>query len=228
MPFLPASYLDGVVQRLMVSRAETRLGEFLIFKRALVLRRQLEGGNNVITGTQAVPFQRAILDWMGLVPDPTNNDGFFNPFGTKSAAGAYRPLKFRSNGPSDTMKRAGGVRDAPFRWIEDSSPMTFSYSPQDVDTMRKRFLSADTNRPMPRLVDAAAWWFRSREITIIPSDPRDPVDRFVRTFVQDNDLNPSEVEGLFDSTRIPDDDLVEPLPASEDAEAEAAATIEQT
>lgn len=217
MPFLPASYLESVVQRLMVSRAETRLGEFLIFKRALVLRREVDGEEDVVTGMLAAPFQRAIHEWMGLLPNQSTNDGFFNPFGTKSASGAYRPLKFRSNGPSDTMKRAGTVRDAPFKWIEDSSPMTFHYSPQRAETMSKRFLSADVSRLKPRLVDVAAWWFRSRDIVVMPGDPQSPMDRLVDAFIQDNDLKPPELEGLFDSTRNPDDDLTESPAASGDA-----------
>jgi hypothetical protein len=205
----------------MASRAQSRVGEFLIFKRALVLRRDLEGGEDVITGMVAEPFQRAIQEWMALDPDPATNDGFFNPFGTRSASSAYRALKFRSNGPSDTMKRFASIQDAPFKWEQDSSPMKFTYTPQSAESMRNRFIGSDVTRRLPRLADVAAWWSRSRDIPALEDDPLSPIDRLIERLTTENELTEAEVQGLFDtSTELfdsvngIDDAIVEPSPAA--------------
>lgn len=140
--YLAADLLKGAVDRLRTSRAQSRLLDYLVFRRALVNSDGPDG--QVVTGMGSKPFQRAINEWARIRQDGEAAHIFFNPFGTATASdNGFRTKKFLSNGPSDTVSSWGTSMTAPpFVRVPGSSPMAFTFVSVTAADLEKEFLRA--------------------------------------------------------------------------------------
>ncbi|MDQ1138440.1 hypothetical protein QE410_003239 [Microbacterium sp. SORGH_AS 1204] len=203
--YLAPDLIRHAVDRLRASRAQTRLLEYLIFRRAL----ELSGGASaqVATGKTQPLFQQAIREWAQVRP-ADQPQAFFNPFGTVRAQdGGFRSGDFPSNGASDTVGRWGGsMSSPPFKRLPDVRPMTFVYSPSSAPDLERSFLQATSTDPdrnsKPRLADTAVWWLRERDLETLGFTEQVELSDLVGTLRTENGLTDVEQSALFDSSLI--------------------------
>lgn len=199
--YLAADLIKPAVDRLRASRAQSRLLEYLIFRRALVLSGG--SGSQVVTGMASKPFQQAIQEWARIRPDGESSPPFFNPFGTSDARdGGFRTEKFPSNGASDTVGRWGNsMTDPPFVRVPGVKPMTFAFKAVSGAELEKAFLrtdgaDADKNQK-PRLSDTAIWWLRARDLDALGIDDQSDLSDLVDILRREIDLTATEESALF-------------------------------
>lgn len=202
--YLAPDLIKQAVDRLRASRAQSRLLEYLIFRRAL----ELSGGSasEVVTGMASQPFQQAIREWARVRPDSEPAPHFFNPFGTGEATdGGFRTDKFPSNGASDTVGRWGNaMTDPPFVRVKGVKPMTFTFTAIIGAGLEKDFLRAESTDPdkskKPRLADTAIWWLRDRDIEALGLTDQAELSDLVATLRAEVGLSNAEESALFDPT----------------------------
>lgn len=204
--YLAPDLIRHAVDRLRVSRAQTRLLEYLIFRRAL----ELAGGStaSVATGLREPIFQQSIREWARVRPDTEPAPHFFNPFGTGTAGdGGFRKDSFPSNGASDTVGRwEGQMTVPPFVRVKGVSPMTFTYTAITRAELEKDFLRAETTDPdknkKPRLADTAIWWLRDRDLETLGLTDQAELSDLIATLRSEVGLSNDEESALFDPTLI--------------------------
>jgi hypothetical protein len=203
--FLPADLIGQAITNLSASRAQPRLLEFLIFKRAVVLF----GGRNahIVTGLGSPAFQTAIREW-AISGQEDDLAAYFNPFGaSREKTGGYRKRKYGSNGPSDTVSGWGSqFLTPPFARVPDVSPMTFTYAETPSEQLQRGFLKSESadesiNR-QPRLIDTAIWWLRSRDLESVAISRESEPRALVEILIKENDLTNTEISGIFDATDL--------------------------
>ncbi|GAA1817387.1 hypothetical protein [Nesterenkonia flava] len=199
--YLAADLIKPAVDRLRASRAQTRLLEYLIFRRALALSGG--SGSQVVTGMASKPFQQAIQEWARIRPDDEPSPHFFNPFGTsKVKDGGFRTDKFPSNGASDTVAGWGSsMTEPPFVRVPGSKPMAFEFKSVASAELEKAFLRAESADPKknqkPRLSDTAIWWLRARDLDALGIDDQSGLSNLVDILRREIDLTATEESALF-------------------------------
>lgn len=201
--YLPSDLIKHAVDRLGESRAQPKLFDYLIFKRAL----ELSGGTGgrVVTGMASTAFQQGIREWALTKPTDTPGYHYFNPFGAaRSKDNGYRSDKYPSNGPSDTATGwAGSLSNPPFVAIADSSPRAFTYVAVAASDLERAFLIAETadasqNRK-PKLSDTAIWWLRERDLETAGLDDTAELSDLVNTLKTEVGLADVEIGAIFDT-----------------------------
>lgn len=204
--YLAPDLIKQAVDRLRASRAQSRLLEYLIFRRAL----ELSGGEDsqVVTGMSSAPFQQSIREWAQIRPDAEPGPHFFNPFGTGEATDSgFRNDKFPSNGASDTVGRWGNsMTDPPFVRVKGVKPMTFTFAAITSAELEKAFLRAEGADPdknkKPRFADTAVWWLRNRDLEALDLEDQAELSDLVATLRSEVGLSNDEESALFDPTLI--------------------------
>jgi hypothetical protein len=204
--YLPADLVKHAVDRLRVSRAQPKMLDYLIFRRALIL----SGGpdSQVVTGMASAPFQQAIQEWARIRTDEEPAPHFFNPFGSGSTTdNGFRSDKYPSNGPSDTASGwATSLASPPFVAVAGSRPRAFTFVEISSGDLVKAFLRAESTDPdknqKPRLVDTAVWWLRARDVGALGLTDQSEVSDLVDTLRSEVGLTDVEESALFDSAGI--------------------------
>jgi len=207
--FLAKQTLKEAIERLGESSAQSSLGDFLIFKRALQIRRaesgdHVEGITSVVTGLTSGHFVQAIRDLALRLPrtggsiDETENP-YFVPFGAARAPDrGYRTKKFPSNGPSDTVSRWQSRSKPPLVLVPDTRPKAYAFTPRSQQDLVNFFIKgASIGAPvLPRLLDAAIWRFRFTDLADrFGGQPT--AEQLERGFVADIGLTDVEQKALF-------------------------------
>lgn len=202
--YLAPDLIKRAVDRLRASRAQPKLLDYLIFRRALVN----SGGPSaqVVTGMASQPFQQAIREWACIRPPDAPAPHFFNPFGSASAAdNGFRSDKYPSNGPSDTASGwAASLASPPFVAVSGSSPRAFTFVSIPGSELEKAFLRAEGSDPdknkKPRLADAAVWWLRDRDLEALGLTSQSELSDLISTLRDEVGLSNTEESALFDPT----------------------------
>lgn len=210
--YLSQRNLKEAVDRLAVSSASSRLGDYLVFKRALKLARQAarDAGLNepsaVVTGTKAPSFVQAIEELALRLPrawgDPNViGNPYYIPFGSmRDKTRGYRSKKFPSNGPSVTVAGWQTIPGRPLVLVQDSAPKAFEIGVRTKKELEGFFLvkhAADHfSGELPRLLDTAMWWFRFADLEARFGRPPMP-EEMAQAFIEDHDLTELEVSALF-------------------------------
>lgn len=207
--YLPADLIKDAIDRLGKSRAQPKLFDYLIFKRAL----ELSGGasGRVVTGMANQDFQQAIREWALVRPTTDPGSHYFNPFGaSRSKDNGFRSDKYPSNGPSDTATGwAGSLSNPPFVAVPDSRPRAFTYVAVPALDLERAFLIAETadaslNRK-PNLSDTAIWWLRKRDLETINIGAAAELSQLADTLKTETGLTQVEISAIFDTSSWPDE-----------------------
>jgi hypothetical protein len=162
--FINAERLKAAVDRLRQSRASGGMVNFLILKRAV----KLAGSKPINLSMNDRDFQQAITDiaWWPMEHDTDEPRPFIDVFGSvKAKSNGLKKKKYRSNGPADTLKN-GTWR--PVVSIDDGPKSKVASLQKDYDAgLQDLVILKDKSRSMPRLEDAAVWYFRGRDISPI-------------------------------------------------------------
>jgi hypothetical protein len=207
--FLQAPQIKESVSRLASSRAQSRLLDYLIFKRALVLSTVVGSSEEprVTTGLKSVPFQQAIHEWAQVADQDQSQtpNFFFNPFGSKrDQTGGYRAYKYRSNGPSDTVNGWQGGEAAPFVYVRGTSPKAYTFVEISPDHMRRFLLTSsnDQAHALPHLSDVAVWWLRARDLETLGLSADSSLTELVAVLTEEVSMTQAERESIFEDRPI--------------------------
>ena len=197
--FIAAVRLNLAVEALGQSRAQTRLGDFLIFKRALVRTQnpgiqsngalsatdlqgeeKLEPKDTITSGTGSLPFRHAVEESATCDSDGDfTGNPYFQPFGyITSPAKGYKTVKYPSNGPDNTAAGWTNRSAPPVELITDTKPREWRV-PQRQPEDYENFLLKGEGPPKPRILDAACWWLRFAPLDDDAS-ANDIIERFKR------------------------------------------------
>lgn len=210
--YLAAGSLRDAIDRLSLSASQSKLADYLIFKRALklsqndaVARGNAESVIKVVTGLKSPPYARAVDEFALRTPPDTITDDtsnpYYIPFGSRrDKALGYRSPKFPSNGSSDTVARWQSQSPRPLTLVENSSPKAYTFTELSERDLREFFIvnQAPDNfsGEMARIEDTAVWWFRFTDLTARFGEA--PTTRaLIEAFVDDLHLSPVEEKALF-------------------------------
>ena len=211
--FISGARLKLAVDTLGGSRAYPRLGDFLIFKRALVRTRdpgtqsndavslsdlqqeaELESKEEITTGIGSLPFRHAVEEFTRCDPKGGfTGSPYFQPFGYITAKSrGYKTEKYPSNGPDNTA--AGWLhRAAPLvELLPDTRPRQWRIPRRQREEYENFLLKVGERSLKPRLLDAACWWLRFAELDEDAAD-NDIIERFKT----DLELTDDEIAGVF-------------------------------
>lgn len=205
--FLAAGTIREAIARLGNSRALPALSDYLVFKRAIVLQRgddSLADPTQVITGSKSKSFMQAVTEVAAWAPGVTRaqeGSPYFKTFGASrdNKGNGYVSHRYWSNGPSDTINSWQARSTPPIERVPDRSPMTFKFPEPNAEALtRDLLLKADL--PLPRLVDAAIWWFRFSDLEDRLGTGEPDEAALAHAFVDDLGLTAVELNTLFDRT----------------------------
>jgi hypothetical protein len=195
--YLSPATIRAAVDRLGVSRGQSILIDYLVFKRALVIDAST---GTVVSGTKAGPYNQAI-DELSRVADPANSERpYFLPPGARRDSGrGYRTKKYPSNGPSDTASRWQSKNDRPIELVDGTSPKEFRPVARNASELATFFLNAETSAApdKPRLIDFAIWYHRASDLDSLDVEPDQLVAALVARAQAEIGITDVEVEGLF-------------------------------
>ena len=126
--YLSSSTVKDAVDRLGLSRAQSVLADYLIFKRAIVLSNAGATSKDshltsVVTGTRAKNYVDAIDQLTRVESSEHSFRPYFSPFGARRDKGrGFKSKKFPSNGPSDTVSRWATRPARPLELVTGTSP----------------------------------------------------------------------------------------------------------
>lgn len=198
--YLTAERIKASIERLRQSRASGGMVNFLILKRAL----RLEPSGKVQLSLVNEHFQRAI-DELTLWTEPTEAESverpFVDVFGSMNAKNSgTKKHKYRSNGPSDTLRNGAWSGIVEVSAGNGRSKMATLKEKYLSDLQKQTLLKED--RPMPRVEDAAVWYFRRRDVSawVSAADEAAKVENaLMKAFVDELGLTKKEVAILFGS-----------------------------
>ncbi|MEU9397353.1 hypothetical protein AB0D86_46140 [Streptomyces sp. NPDC048324] len=208
--YLSKSDLKESVRRLGESSAASRLGDFLVFKRALEIRKlEAQAGGpeptDVVTGTKSPHFVRAIRELTSchsdLEEEVKAGNPYFVPFGAmREDSRGYRSHKYPSNGPSDTASRWQSRATPPFKLVPGTSPKAFRFEERSKQELVSFFIvknaQAHFSGERPRILDTAMWWFRFTDLEErFQHEPTE--EELINAAIADLGLNDAELHALF-------------------------------
>lgn len=204
--YLQAETIKNAVQRLADSRANSTLLDYLIFRRALSLKKagKADGAPDdaVETGLGAAPFQRAIHE---LASTTLVNIGswegapYYSPFGAgrDARSGGFKSQKYPSNGPSDTVGRWQSRSSTPLILVPNTRPKAYRLSSGTPEEVANFLFSGNKDLPLPTAADVAIWWYRAQDIEALIQDQNLSTDRLVEGFQDAHSMSESEMRALF-------------------------------
>lgn len=217
--FIDDATLRAAVQRLGTSRSHKRLGDYLVFRRAIVRTASpdaesngapcedgdpLEGsvpqhGGEVVSGTRSTAFVRAVEELARCVPcgESWDRPPYYVPFAAlRDSARGYRSPKYISNGSDNTAAGWQNQTYTPLRVVPDARPREWRLNPGTASQYEAFLLVQSASKPFsgekPRILDAACWWSRFRSFDTLPS-----AEDLVSQFVSDLDIDSAELSAIF-------------------------------
>jgi hypothetical protein len=231
--FLSPERLSDAVGRLQGSAARSRLVDYLILRRALVLGAARGSSRDGILGGQVIlsmrdeAFMQAMYELAAVARAPDVDTSaparlydldvvaqdldlqwsglpYFQVFGTAGEIEhGYRTRKYRSNGTADTVTKGPFIAKALVELVPNTRPRAIKLGRGNTPDVLTAVFIGTGDRP--RIDDFACWWFRATDLEPLGSalDSRDLVQATVEDFALSNE----EVEALF--TPAP-----QPIPAA--------------
>lgn len=227
--YLSESTLSAAVGRLGASRGRPRLGDYLIFRRALARTINPWSPSNgalastapippedadltvrpglVRTGIRSAPFVYAVDELALCVPHDALGEWphqpYFIPFGAKPGYG-YKTEKFPSNGSDNTADNWQTQPFTPVKLEPRTRPREWEVVSGTAEELETFLLfSASRDQPdKPRLFDAACWWLRFFSFDDPPTE-----ESIVQRFIDDLGLPELEVGAIFEP--LSDEDALE-------------------
>lgn len=197
MSYLSPVTIRAAVDRLGVSRGQSILIDYLVFKRALVIDAST---GTVVTGTKAAPYNQAINE-LSAVADPASSERpYFLPPGARRDNGrGYRTKKYPSNGPSDTASRWQSKNDRPVELVDGTSPKEFRPIARNASELSSFFLIAEapTAPDKPRLIDLAIWYYRTTDLEQLDPVSDQIADALIEQTRAELGITDVEVDALF-------------------------------
>ncbi|UGY92791.1 hypothetical protein [Streptomyces gobiensis] len=211
--YLSKTALKEAVRRLGESSAAARLGDFLVFKRALEIKKvEVQGQDSateptdVVTGTKSQHFVQAIEQLTLCHPDlgagGEAENPYFVPFGaTREKNRGYRSHKYPSNGSSDTVSRwQSQSATPPLKLVPGTSPKAFRFEERSKQELESFFIvkgaQGNFSGERPRILDTAIWWFRFTDLE--ERFQREPTEEeLIDAAITDLGLNDAELDALF-------------------------------
>lgn len=237
--YVASERLSEAVERLQASAAKSRLVDYLILRRALVLgapagvdrEAMLQG--QVTLSMRDEPFMQAMYEIAASARTPTVDSAasstiydletlsqsvdlawqgqpYFQVLGTAGETEhGYRTKKYRSNGTADTVTKSVFVQKALVELVPNTRPRAIRLGPGNTPDVLAEAFLGSGAKP--RIDDLAVWWHRSVDLEQrFGGEPT--IDQLVEATTNDLGLSADEVAALFDTP-----------PSTSDADAEEAA-----
>lgn len=207
--YLSTPTVSNAVDRLAESSASSKVADFLIFKRALVIARLEAVANDepeptsIVTGLRSKAFVQAINEFTSCYQtnDRNSDNPYYVPFGSRrDKTLGYRTIKFPSNGSSDTVNRWQGEASKPLEYVVGTSPKEYRLVNKSQAELEEFFLIKGAQKHFsgkkPLLVDAAIWWFRFSDLE--ERFREEPTEEQLATgFIEDVGLTETELSAFF-------------------------------
>lgn len=198
--------ISNAISSLTSSRAKASLLDFLIVKRTL----KIKGEPTAIAQSEPA-FIQALNELAECTPSSSagvtasSEKPYLNPFSTDDSKLGYRAAKFKSNGTNSTI--AGNSWNNVVDLSSDDPRKTSLKSGETgyIDSLSRLLLTRGENKPKPSLTDAAAWYFRRRELSPADFAESDVVayrDWAIQKFKSELDLSNAEIDALFTNDLI--------------------------
>lgn len=195
--YLSAAQIKAAIAGLSESRAKrTPLFDFLIVKRTLALKAATSASI-----AESEPAFIEALEEIGGTGLSVQDHYYLNPFAVQEAGkSGFRPKRYRSNGTNST------ISGAPWQGVialTNTKPRQASLRAGYEAELTKLILATDEKKPLPRLTDAAVWYWRGKDIEEIVSDSdtdQQRLEKLRAEFVARVQLVPSELDALFDQS----------------------------
>jgi hypothetical protein len=222
--FLSADRLAEAVGRLQASAARSRLVDYLILRRALVLAapagadRATALAGQVILSMRDPNFMQAMYEIAAVPRSPEvdaaaperlfdlealaqdvdlgwSGQPYFQVLGTAGETErGYRTRKYRSNGTADTVTKGLFIQKGLVELVPNARPRAITLGPGNVPDVLIAVFMGTAEKP--RLYDFAAWWHRSTDVEA-RFGASASVDDLVEATIQDLGLSAEEVAALF-------------------------------
>lgn len=193
--YLTAPQIKRSTQQLGHSRAKrTSPFDFLIVKRTLAIKNSASAP--IAESEQAFVTALEELGGTGL---GDADHYYLNPFAiSESGKSGYRPARYRSNGTNSTISGTPWQRVIS---LTPEKPRRASLASGYEAELPKLILGGDKKKPLPKLVDAAIWYWRGQDLDAViagTSDDHERLQRLQDRFVADVGLTPNEISAVFD------------------------------
>ena len=204
--YISSDRLKVAVERLRNSRASGGMVNFLILKRTLTL----DPNHIANLSMRDDSFQQAIDELTYWPPDDEADPErpFIDVFGAVNAKNfGMKKKKYRSNGPSDTLRN--GTWSSIVEIGEGERSATASLKDNYREDLGRLTILRDPQRPMPKLRDAAVWFFRGRDVSTIVSGVEDQEEieqKLAQQFCEELGLETEDVAIMFESEAASDDE----------------------
>jgi hypothetical protein len=186
--YLAAEEVKASVQRLQDSRADSSLVDFLILKRAM----SINESSRVELSTQDHSFMQAVSEFVQGT-DAAGTPLWFNPYGTaREVPLGYRTGKYPSNGTAVTVGHWTELVD-----VVDRNKARIVAFKEGYEARLAGRLLVRGDRPLPRLGDAAVWFYRIADLDDIAKGTVEVSD-LIASFVASVGLEKTETGVLFD------------------------------
>jgi len=201
------SYISGqrlriAVERLRESRASGGMINFLILKRTIAL----DPEKTVKLSKNDPHFQQAI-DELAWWPEDAVAENTVRPFvdvfGSLNAPNDGMHFhKWRSNGPADTVRNGAWNGIVEIRTVRGQRSKVAVLRDKYLEDLQAQVLLRDVQRVMPRIEDAAIWYFRRRAVEPIIGKTRNAAmieSLLAQSFAKDLQLTDEDRAILFGS-----------------------------
>lgn len=148
--------------------------------------------------TSAINRLQACYQGVAASIEKKTPEPFINIFGTAGHSNlGYRTSKYPSNGTADSVTQKVWAK---VLTVHDEKPRAVSFKENYADQLPAVLLKKGEGEPLPRLDDAAVWYFRSTDLTTITtsSDPGHDLEEVLRrAFTNELALSDDELKALF-------------------------------
>jgi len=223
--FLSAERIAEAVARLQTSAAKSRLVDYLIVRRALVLGAPADADRAVMLAGQVTlsmrdeRFMQAMYELAASARTPNVDAAaprtvfdlealaqsmdlgwraqpYFQVMGTAGETErGYRTKKYRSNGTADTVTKGIFIGKGLVELVPNTRPRAITLGPGNTPEGLVGALLG--NGEKPRIDDLSVWWHRSTDLqNRFGGEPT--IEQLVDATMADLGLAADEVEALFD------------------------------
>lgn len=224
--FLSAERISEAVARLQASAAKSRLVDYLILRRALVLGAAPDAERDAILAGQVTlsmldePFMKAMYEMAASARTPTVDQAapstvydlealaqtidlgwqgqpYFQVLGTAGETErGYRTKKYRSNGTADTVTKSVFIQRGLVELVPNTRPRAITPGAGNTPEVLADAFLGTGDKP--RMDDLAVWWHRSTDLQErFGGEPT--INQLVEVTMTDLGLAADEVAALFDS-----------------------------
>jgi hypothetical protein len=222
--YLSAERLAEAVARLQASAAKSRLVDYLIVRRALVLGTPANSDRATMLAGQVTlsmrdqSFMQAVYEMAASARTPAVDSAapnavfdlealaqaadfgwqgqpYFQVLGTAGETEhGYRTKKYRSNGTADTVTKGIFIQKGLVELVPNTRPRAIRLGPGNTPDVLVDAFLGSGEKP--RVDDLAGWWHRSTDLQLrFGGEPT--VDQLVDVTMTDLGLAAEEVDALF-------------------------------